>query len=117
MDTHENARLTPRGREEMVRGVVDGARPCVRVATTPLRKRSPNGSGASASTVSMVCATDPSDRFPRRAARLPLVLPSRVVPLRYTGKEIARKLSGRLVSLIDAFHMTGKSRYGRPRRF
>jgi hypothetical protein len=33
MDTHDNARLTPRGREEMVRGVVDGARPCVRVAT------------------------------------------------------------------------------------
>ena len=101
----------------MVRGVVDGARPCVRVATTPLRKRSPNGSGASASTASMVCATDPRDRSPRRAPPLPLVLPSRVLPPGYTGKETARKLSGRLVSLIDEFHTAAKSRCGRPCRF
>jgi hypothetical protein len=89
----------------------------VRVAITPVRKRSPNGLGASASTASMVGSTDPRDRFPRRATRLPLVLPSRVASPGYTGKEIARKLSGRLVSLIYAFHMAAKSRCGGPRRF
>jgi len=39
MDTHENARLTPRGREEMVRGVVDGAGPVCARCYKPLRKR------------------------------------------------------------------------------
>jgi len=32
MDTHKNARLTPKGREEMVRAVVDGGRAKAAVA-------------------------------------------------------------------------------------
>jgi transposase-like protein len=39
MDTHKNARLTPKGREDMVRTVVDGGQSCAAAArkfnTTP----------------------------------------------------------------------------------
>ena len=39
MDTHKNARLTPKGREDMVRAVVDGGQSCAAAAhkfnTTP----------------------------------------------------------------------------------
>ena len=50
MDTHKNARLTPKGREDMVRAVVDGglSKPQPHASSTRPRRPSPNGSIASA---------------------------------------------------------------------
>ena len=70
MDTHKNARLTPKGREEMVRAVVDGGLSQGR-RRAPLQHDAedsrPNGLSASAPKALMVCATDPQSLFHRQA--------------------------------------------------
>jgi hypothetical protein len=53
MDTHKNARLTPKGREDMVRAVVDGGQSCAAAARkfnttlkTVTNVAAPGGQGA-----------------------------------------------------------------------
>src|SRR5215831_4219600 len=57
MDSHKNARLTQKGREEMMRAVVNGVQSYAAAArkfnTTP--KTSPNGSNAAAQKAWMGC--------------------------------------------------------------
>jgi hypothetical protein len=48
MDTHKNARLTPKGREEMVRAVVDRGMTKAADNTCPFRKLSPFDSQSAA---------------------------------------------------------------------
>jgi transposase InsO family protein len=96
MDTHKNARLTPRGREEMVRAVVDGgltAAECARrYNTTPKTVAKWVGRFREQGV----------DGLRDRSSR-PLSSPSQTAPAtctaveglrrqRYTGKEIAREL-------------------------
>jgi transposase InsO family protein len=96
MDTHKNARLTPRGREEMVRSVVDGgltkAETARRYYTTPKTV---------AKWVGRFHAQG-VDGLRDRSSR-PLSSPSQTAPAtcaavevlrrqRYTGKQIAREL-------------------------
>jgi hypothetical protein len=85
MNSYKNAPLTPKGREAMVRLVIDGGLsegPPQRASSTPPRRQSPNGSSGSAQKVSMDCVIAPPDLFHCRAKqRLPLAQWSR----RYAG--------------------------------
>jgi transposase InsO family protein len=96
MDTHKNARLTPRGREEMVRSVVDGgltkAETARRYYTTPKTVAKWVGRFRAQGV----------DGLRDRSSR-PLSSPSQTAPAtcaavevlrrqRYTGKQIAREL-------------------------
>ena len=69
MDTHKNARLTPKGREEMVRAVVQGglshAAAARKFNTTP--KTVGKWVKAPAQKASMVCAIAPRVPFHRQA--------------------------------------------------
>ena len=97
MDTHKNARLTPKGREQMVRAVVDGGLSKAAAARqfNTTRRRSPNGSRASARTASMVCVTDPHGLFHRQAkSRKPHATRSRVCAASaHTGNRSRPKLA------------------------
>jgi transposase InsO family protein len=97
MDTHKNARLTPKGREEMVRSVVDG-----RLDTAAAARRFNTTPKTVAKWVGRFKA-ESVDGLRDRSSR-PLSLPSQI-PLatcdavealrrqRYTGKQIAAELA------------------------
>jgi hypothetical protein len=78
MDTRKNARLTPKGREEMVRAVVDRGMTRVRANSIRPRKPSANGSVASMPKPWMACAIGSQDPFHCQAkSRLPQPMPSK----------------------------------------
>ena len=97
MDIHKNARLTPKGREEMVRAVVDGGLTKAAAARTVQHHgedRRANGSSASARKAWTVCATVPRGLFHRQAKRRRPQCDA-VEALRrqrYTGKQIAAEV-------------------------
>ena len=94
MDTHKNARLTPKGREEMVGAVVEGrlskAAAARRYNTTPKTVAKWVDRKAR-----MACTTALQDRI-HRQTKLPNPPAMPVEALRrarYTGKQIARQLA------------------------
>ena len=82
MDTHKNARLTPKGREEMVRAVVDNGlskAAAARRFNTTSKTVGKWVERFQRRKVSMVCAIDPPDLFHRQTKpRLPHALSSRL---------------------------------------
>jgi len=116
MDTHKNARLTPRGREEMVRAVIDGGLPRAAVArqyrTTPktvakwvdrfraegvdgLRDRSSRPLSSPSQTAFAACSA--VERLRRQ---------------RYTGKQIAAELSLSPATVSRVLRRLGLNRLG-----
>jgi hypothetical protein len=71
MDTHKNAPLTPKGREMMVRAVVDCglSKPPRRASSTRRRRPSKNESSGSRPRASKACSTAHQGRIHRRAKR------------------------------------------------
>ncbi len=96
MNTHKNARLTPKGREEMVRAVVDGG-----LSKAEAARRYNTTAKTVAKWVDRFCA-EGMDGLRDRSSR-PLSSPSQIPPAtcaavevlrrrRYTGKQIAAEL-------------------------
>ncbi len=94
MNSHKNAPLTPKGREAMVRSVVEGGLSQADAALSvqyDTQRQLPNGSSGSALKVWMGCATAPQDLIHCRAKQRPPHARSieALRRQRHTGKQIA----------------------------
>ncbi len=124
MDTRKNAPLTAKGREMMVRAVVDSGcpRPPPRPSSTRRRRPSPNGSSGSRPRAWRACATVRQGPTHRQAKqRLPSARRSRLCESSATPASRSPPRSTFRPPTSAAFSSgsasTGSRRSGRPSRF